>query len=135
GWTQDEAVGRGIMDLVVGSGDEELAGHVLETLRRGERWEGEFPMLRKDGTTVPALVTLAPILDREGNPIGSAGVSVDVSERQRQERRLAAQYAVTNALSRAEGMGDAAPQILQAVCEALDWEFGGMWEVDANAGV
>jgi PAS domain S-box-containing protein len=34
------------------------------------------------------------------------------------------------ALAGSETLAEAAPQMLRAVCEALDWEYGGLWEVD-----
>jgi PAS domain S-box-containing protein len=135
GWTREEAVGRPILDLLVQPGDDVLARHALDSLKRGERWEGELRLRRKDGTAVSAFVSLALIVDQEGVPIGAAGVSVDISERRRQERRLTAQYAVTHTLSQAASLRDAAPHVLQAVCEALDWRFGAMWAVEETAGV
>jgi two-component system, sensor histidine kinase and response regulator len=34
------------------------------------------------------------------------------------------------ALAGSETLADAAPRMLRAVCEALGWEYGGLWEVD-----
>jgi PAS domain S-box-containing protein len=50
-------------------------------------------------------------------------------------RRLHAQYAVTRALAESESLGAAAPRVLQAICESLDWEHGALWRVDAAAGL
>jgi PAS domain S-box-containing protein len=135
GWTSEEALGRTLLDLLVRPGDDAVVRDALETLNRGERWEGELPMRSREGSSLTAFVSLAPLLDTRGKPIGSVGVSVDMSERRRQERRLTAQYAVTNALSLADGLADAAPEILQAVCEALDWDLGGVWMIDDQAKV
>lgn len=54
-------------------------------------------------------------------------------DRGRAERRLQTQYAVTRALAESERLRDAAPRILQAVCESLDWEVGALWRVDGEA--
>jgi GAF domain-containing protein/anti-anti-sigma regulatory factor len=54
-------------------------------------------------------------------------------ERGRAERRLQTQYAVTRALAESDRLRDAAPRILQAVCESLDWEVGALWRVDREA--
>ena len=40
-------------------------------------------------------------------------------------RRLHAQYAVARALAESSSLGEAAPRILQAICEALGWDHGG----------
>ncbi len=50
-------------------------------------------------------------------------------------RRLHAQYAVARALAESSSLAEAAPRILQAICEPLGWEHGGLWRVDAAAGV
>jgi two-component system cell cycle sensor histidine kinase/response regulator CckA len=56
-------------------------------------------------------------------------------ERRRVERRRAAQYAVTRMLAEAATLAHAAPSVLQAVCESLDWQIGVVWAVDAQSNV
>jgi PAS domain S-box-containing protein len=58
-----------------------------------------------------------------------------LSRRRRTERRLAAQYATTSALAESLTLGEAAPKILQGICEALNWSLGELWVVDSKAGV
>ncbi|HSB62050.1 MAG TPA: histidine kinase dimerization/phospho-acceptor domain-containing protein, partial [Vicinamibacteria bacterium] len=48
-------------------------------------------------------------------------------------RRLHAQYASARALADSASLHEAAPHVLRAVCEALGWEYGGLWRVDAQA--
>jgi two-component system, sensor histidine kinase and response regulator len=48
-------------------------------------------------------------------------------------RRLHAQYTVTRALAESPSLSDAAPRILEAVCETLGWVHGALWQVDAAA--
>jgi GAF domain-containing protein/anti-anti-sigma regulatory factor len=55
-------------------------------------------------------------------------------ERGRAEQRLQTQYAVTRVLAEADRLREAAPKVLQAVCESLGWEFGALWRVDVEAG-
>jgi PAS domain S-box-containing protein len=50
-------------------------------------------------------------------------------------RRLHAEYATVRALAEAGSLSDAAPGILQAVCETFDWAYGGLWRVDVGAGL
>ena len=54
----------------------------------------------------------------------------DITERKRREKRLVAQYAVTCVLAEAATMEEATPNILQAVCESVEWELGLIWKVD-----
>jgi two-component system, sensor histidine kinase and response regulator len=57
-------------------------------------------------------------------------IAADVTERKGEEARLAAQYAVTRVLAEAPTLASATPQILQAICESLDWSVGAIWRVD-----
>ncbi|HJS57683.1 MAG TPA: response regulator [Vicinamibacteria bacterium] len=50
-------------------------------------------------------------------------------------RRLHAQYATTRALAESASLREAAPKVLQAICETLGWEHGALWRVDAAAKV
>ena len=53
----------------------------------------------------------------------------------RSQRRLTAEYVAARALAESPSLAEAAPRVLQAMCEALDWEHGALWSVDAGAGV
>jgi PAS domain S-box-containing protein len=47
-----------------------------------------------------------------------------------ESRHAAIVRQIALALAGSETLADAAPQMIRAVCEALDWEYGGLWEVD-----
>ena len=57
------------------------------------------------------------------------------AEHKRIWERLAARDAVTQALARSASLADAAPLILQAICESLGWQMGALWTTDPHAGV
>ena len=44
-------------------------------------------------------------------------------------------YATARALAESETLEDAAPRMLKAICEALDWQYGAVWEVDRGHNV
>ena len=50
-------------------------------------------------------------------------------------RRVTAEHVTARALVDAATFEEAAPRILEAICEALDWEHGAFWTVDRQAGV
>jgi PAS domain S-box-containing protein len=54
-------------------------------------------------------------------------------DNKRAERRLQTQYAVTRALAESDRLREAAPKVIQAVCESLGWEVGALWRVDTKA--
>jgi PAS domain S-box-containing protein len=49
------------------------------------------------------------------------------------KRRLTAEHIAARALVDSATFGDAAPKILEAICEALEWEFGALWRIDREA--
>ena len=56
-----------------------------------------------------------------------------LAEHQRAEQRLQARDAATRALVTLSSLADAAPVLLQGVCEAMNWQFGALWTVDSPA--
>ena len=46
------------------------------------------------------------------------------------ERRLRAEHVVARALVEACTFEEAVPRILEAICGALDWEHGALWNID-----
>ena len=59
----------------------------------------------------------------------------DISERRAAKRLQLAQHAVTRVLAEANSLAEAAPRLLRAMCERLDWQHGGLWAVDRNANL
>ncbi len=63
------------------------------------------------------------------------GIARDVTERKAEEARMAAVYGVTRVLAEAPNLAQAAPRILRAIGEGLDWDVGAIWRVDAKHDV
>ena len=53
-----------------------------------------------------------------------------MTERRTGERRRAAAYAVSEALSHGTNLVEAAPAVLGGICEHLEWQVGALWIVD-----
>jgi two-component system, sensor histidine kinase and response regulator len=51
------------------------------------------------------------------------------------ERRLTAEHITAHALVEASTFAEAAPRILEAICEALGWEHGALWTIDCDLNV
>ncbi|HEX5869313.1 MAG TPA: ATP-binding protein, partial [Longimicrobium sp.] len=93
GWRADEVLGRDVVQVVPSEMSREQAEELMERLRDGDRWEGEFAVRRRDGSRFHAWVADVPVLDDGGRVMGIVGVSTDLTS------RLAAEAA----LGRAEG--------------------------------
>ena len=136
GYTRSEVMGRELAELIIpdtlraahraglkrylAEGTSDILGRRIELTARNSRGE-EFP--------VELTVT---------RPTGSdvfVGFVRDVTEQRRAERRLTAQYAVAGVLAEAANATAAASGVLEAVCGALDWDFGAVWRVDRAESV
>jgi PAS domain S-box-containing protein len=51
------------------------------------------------------------------------------------EYRVTAEYVSARALAESETLAEAAVRVLQALCEALGWDRGALWTVDADNGI
>src|SRR6185295_5773265 len=61
------------------------------------------------------------------------GIIRDIQPRKDTDRRLAANFAVTRALAESTSLSEATPKLLQYVCEAVGWELGELWCVNAES--
>ncbi|MBU7581511.1 MAG: PAS domain S-box protein [Nostoc sp. TH1S01] len=53
----------------------------------------------------------------------------DITSRQRREQRNVAQYEITRILSESQSIKQAMPEILQAICQSLEWDVGELWTI------
>ncbi|HEU5424449.1 MAG TPA: GAF domain-containing protein, partial [Nitrolancea sp.] len=91
----------------------------------------EVPAMRADGERFPVELTVAHLATPHG-PL-FIGSLRDISARRQAERRLAAQYTVNRILADAAGLGETMDAIVRALCAALDWDAGVIWQTDAEA--
>jgi PAS domain S-box-containing protein len=89
GWPAQEALGRNILDVAPAQMSREQASLILDELRAGRAWSGEFTVRRRDGGTFQAWVADTPVLDADGRLVGIVGVSTDLTSKQVTEHALA----------------------------------------------
>jgi signal transduction histidine kinase/integral membrane sensor domain MASE1/CheY-like chemotaxis protein len=77
--------------------------------------------------TLLFLQTFMAMLAGTGLLLGAAS-----AERKTGERRRAAAYAVGDALSAAASIDEAGTVVLERICHALEWPYGGLWMVDRD---
>lgn len=75
GWTREEVLGRVIVDVTPSDMSRDFAASILETLRGGHPWSGEFQVRGKNGNKFEARVTDIPVHDKSGELIGIVGIS------------------------------------------------------------
>ena len=65
----------------------------------------------------------------------NVGLQAEIAERERTQRRVATQYAVTRILAESNRLAETTPKIVRAICENLGWDMGAIWEVEPHAQV
>jgi PAS domain S-box-containing protein len=106
-----------------------------ESLRDAKCYNFEYRVVRPDGSIRFVHNIGEPVRDSDGRVVKVVGTLHDITERKRSEQRLLAQYAVTRVLAESDTLARAAPQLLQAIGEGMEWEWGALWTVDPEAGV
>jgi PAS domain S-box-containing protein len=89
GYRTEEMIGQTMAELVPPDRRAEDATF-MEKLRRGERIQHvETVRLTKSGEPIPVILTLSPMLDRQGNFLGIAHVAENITHVKELERQLA----------------------------------------------
>ena len=84
---EDIEAGLSVLEVMVPE-DRDRARDNIRRLLKGEKPGGnEYTMLRKDGSTFPAVVYSSPIR-RNGRAVGFRGIGVDVTDRKKAEQAL-----------------------------------------------
>jgi PAS domain S-box-containing protein len=131
GWTCAELLERPFLDFI--HPDDHAA-----TIREVEKVAGGSPTLQFENRYRCSDGSYKHLLWSGTAPPGKTiiyAMARDITERRREEVRLAAQYAVTRVLADTETLVEATPKMLEAVCASLNLDFGSIWRVDREANV
>ncbi len=106
GYAPEEIIGRHFSDFYTEADRAAgLPGIGLETATRNGRWENEGQRVRKDGTAFWAHVVIDAIRDDDGELIGFAKVTRDITERREAEAALQAAQATMMRSQKLEAIG------------------------------
>jgi len=86
GYGRIEVIGKPIESLYVDPGERHKIAALLEGAGNVRNYETR--LLGKDGQVRNVLLTLSFLRDRQGNPIGTIGISKDVTQEKKLEREL-----------------------------------------------
>ena len=123
GYTAEEIIGRPFSTFFTEE-DRRLGrpGKALETARREGRFESEGWRVRKDGTRFWALAVLDAVRDRDGQVIGFAKVTRDMTERRAAQQTLAESERRFRLL--VQGVTDYAIFMLDPEGRVAEWNAG-----------
>jgi diguanylate cyclase (GGDEF)-like protein/PAS domain S-box-containing protein len=139
GWSHDEAVGRTLTGTIIPRRHRDAHARGLSRfISTGEgRIIGrtvELSALHRDGHEFPVEVSVSAT-SRHGAQVSFVAFVTDITQRRLVERMRAVQFAVTRPLANAASWPEAAPQVLQGLCESLGWMAAEFWGVDTDANV
>ncbi|CAI5491480.1 unnamed protein product [Closterium sp. Naga37s-1] len=77
GYTEEEAMGRNIVELLCCKKTSHAAFQIIARLQVGQCWTGNFPLTKKSGEVFDAMITDRPIIDSKGNVSMIVGVASD----------------------------------------------------------
>ncbi len=133
GYTREELLTLGPQDIFSKS-REELA-QLYDRMFAGElvapTVEGVYRC--KDGSQLPIEAYPRAVRSAAGDIIVS--IARDVTARQREEKLLAMEHAVTRCLAETESASAGLQTAIQVVCESEGWELGRYFSIDEKAGV
>lgn len=102
GYTAQEAIGRSVSLIMPADRVGEMDA-ILGRIRAGGRVEHhETVRVRKDGRAVPVSLTVSPLHDAGGGPVGASSIARDITERKKTQAKF-------------EGLLEAAPDAMVGV--------------------
>jgi PAS domain S-box-containing protein len=133
GWSREETLGRLLSETIIPERDRQAHEQgIREFLRTGAgailNRRIEIVARHRDGREFPVELAVSPA--KIGDAYIFSAFIRDITERRRAERRLISQYEVTRVLSEATTLEEAAPKVLQAIGETLEWDLCIFWRVD-----
>lgn len=115
---------RGIVNSKIEQAQNDLQPFKLE--HRIVLKNGSFRYIKSTGEI---------IYDDDKKPAKLRGIEQDITLRKKTEKRLTTQFEVTHIIVGAKDLNEAAPKILQAVCEGTVWQIGELWLVDFDSNL
>jgi PAS domain S-box-containing protein len=87
GLSKEKIIGRNFFDFL-DEKNKEIVGEQNRMRKKGIHSMYEISLIRSDGQQVPCLMNASPLLDADGNEIGSFGMTTNIAERKQMEEEL-----------------------------------------------
>ncbi|MGH2360337.1 MAG: PAS domain-containing protein, partial [bacterium] len=122
GYSQEELIGHTTLELNLWADPSERARVIQEIRQRGHLENKEGRLRTKTGEIRDLMTSVERI--QIGPTACLIYITHDITDRNRAEAFQHAQLAVSQALAAYESLHEAAPYLLQAVCDSTGWELG-----------
>jgi PAS domain S-box-containing protein len=141
GYSRQELLGSVAYNLFVQEEDQSLVKEKNDLRLEQKSDEYELRMRTKTGEIIWVRVSGTPVLDTQGNVVGSIGINTDITQHKQAEeelkRRLADFEAVNQlsaAMREAQTLNELLPIILDVTLGVLHAPAGGIWLYDNTKG-
>ena len=98
GYTLEELTGLATSAVVIPEIQPEKYRDMIQTVRGGTPWRGDFVNRRKDGSTYTAHTVISPVFDAGGKVCGIVGLQEDTTKARQMQEQMAEQVAFQKAL-------------------------------------
>ena len=106
GWSEEQALGQKVTELLGGTSPEE-ADEVTKRLMAGESWSTEVLTKNRAGSVVPVILNRTPIYKEDGEFVGAASITTDISLQKNTEADLTfSLIALSNSLGKIEELNE-----------------------------
>lgn len=102
-----------------------------EAVNASEHYRVEYRMLRTNGEYGWILEIGAPRMTARGSVAGYLGTAIEITAYKQAEHHLALNYDIARELAQVAGLEQAAPAILQILCERLGWDLAELWSCES----
>jgi PAS domain S-box-containing protein len=120
--TAEEVIGKNALDLIVPEDRKKAERNIRKTFEKGFVSHVEYDLLRKDGSRFTGELSASLLKDKEGKPIGYVGVTRDITQRKRFEKRQALHARILDILNRSNEWKALVNDLLFVIKEFIDFE-------------
>lgn len=90
GYRPEEVIGKTPSLFKSGRTDRKLYRELWHAIKNKRAWQGELENRRKNGEYYWERLSIAPVMDEQGQLVAFVGISMDISERKQMEQQLKA---------------------------------------------
>ncbi len=116
--SEDDLIGNDAFEMIVVEDQQHEMQSLQENLELGRIKNVEYPLVKKDGSTFPAEISVSTIRDPEGLPQAFISVIRDITERKQAEEKIRKSEASLAKAQRIAGLGS---WEVDRVTNEIDW--------------
>ncbi len=135
--SKEQMIGLKGLDLITSESRAGAIEAIMQALGEGRSASLEYKILRRDGSTAEGEGKVTVLRDANGEPIGMAVITRDITDRKRVQEeikrnaeRTGALYAVAQAVSQSLDLSEMLNSAIRKVCDVMGTERGYIYLLD-----